>query len=79
VKLEIPPKAQGQTIEHGYGWHDGELYRRTHDRSTGTVSWYRADSNESADLISEHAYPAGTVGPRVWNWISCNEPDAEMD
>ena len=46
----VPPRNQGQAVEVSYAADEGYVYRRTHDRSTGDVSYERRDCE---DLIGD--------------------------
>lgn len=75
MMMSTPTTMQGQTVERSYGWADGSLYRRTLDRSDGSVSWAVAD-DESAAALADAGYGTGTEdhAPRVAEWTPCDEP-----
>jgi len=73
MMMIVPPECQGQTVESSYGWHEGSLYRRTEDRSDGSVWWARADSEES-DALPE-GWIAVNGAPPCIGWEPCRDPE----
>lgn len=73
MTMYISPRNQGQIVDVAYGWIEGVLYRRTHDRSDRTTVWHRARPEASAGVRED-----------VWNdapeldeslaWVACSEP-----
>lgn len=75
--MNTPRSEQGQVIVPSYGWVSGQYYMRAHDRSDGTVEWFRA---ENRDEIPDE-YNAGGYDdpPPVSTWISCEKPADDED
>lgn len=78
MKMTTPPENQGQIVEVSYGWQNGRLYQRVHDRSDRSTSWYVADRDE-ANALDESWHPINGE-PDVDTWTPCAEPrDGEDD
>jgi hypothetical protein len=73
MMLIVPPENQGQIVEVAYGWHEGRLYRRTHDRSDRTTCWEVADEDEAADL--DETWDPVNGAPAVKTWSDCQDPE----
>ena len=74
MKLYTPPSHQGQMVERSWGWHEGDLYRRTYDASDRTTIWHRADEESAADLAERWSFDRID---EVQEWIPCGDPDPE--
>lgn len=62
-------------VQVSYGWHEGDMYRRTFDQADRSVVWHRADDASSARLAEQGYTPGGAVyGPEVETWTVCEEP-----
>lgn len=74
MRMGTPGVEQGQMVERSYGWRDGALYMRVHDRSDRSTQWYVADE-DSANALPE-GYDAGGEShpPEVAEWTPCSEP-----
>lgn len=71
MKMYTRPIDQGQMVEVSYGYSsDGYAYRRTTDRSDGSVSWEcgELDWEREPEGIDENR------SPRVVGWEPCAEP-----
>jgi len=71
MKMYVRPVDQGQIIEVSYGYDsDGNAYRRTNDRSDGSVTWERGELDWDRE-------PEGTDQnhvPCVVAWEPCEPP-----
>ncbi len=78
MKLGTPRSEQGQMVERSYGWHEGALYMRVHDRSDGEVAWYVADEESAADLPEGYDPGGENEPPSVETWTPCREPAVRL-
>ena len=71
MKFHVPPANQGQIVEVAYGQTDGIVYRRTTDRSDGSVSYEcaTADDNDEGD------YWNGEPADVDSDWTECSQPE----
>lgn len=76
MQMATPKAMQGtDIIQISYGWHNGDLYRRTFDQSDRSARWYRADEASAARLFGKSYEPGGAVyAPDVETWEPCQEP-----
>jgi len=77
MKLGTPRSEQGQIVEYGYGWHEGNYYMRVFDRSDRSQMWYRASARDRDSLLKRE-YDAGGANfpPPVKYWMPCRPPSA---
>ena len=71
MKFYTRQQDQGQIVEVSYGYDcSGNAYRRTIDRSDGSVTWERGEldwDREPEGVDTEHV-------PCVVEWKPCKEP-----
>lgn len=78
MKLDTPAREQGQIVTRAYGWHGARFYRKTTDRSDGTVTWHYADDASTWALADTEYDPGGaTEPPKVKTWTKCQDPEPE--
>lgn len=71
MKLYTRRQDQGQIVEVSYGYSDGQAYRRIHDRSDRTTTWYCGDIDWDREPEHEdHDCEPCIVG----DWRPCAEP-----
>lgn len=72
LSMYVRPIDQGQIVEVSYGYdHEGGAYRRTLDRSDGSVEWDHGtldwDHEPEGDTDQNHV-------PCVESWEPCEDP-----
>lgn len=69
MKMYTRPVDQGQIVEVSYGYDEsGYAYRRTHDRSDGSIAWERGQidwDREPEETSNDHV-------PCVVAWNPCS-------
>ena len=56
-----------------YGWHDGDYYRRTYDRSDRSEAWARAE--DPSEVPDDYDAGGEDAPPQVSRWIACEDPE----
>lgn len=69
--MHIPPRLQGQMVEHSYGCDAEYIYHRTFDRSDRSDTWERVSIADVEDALGDDTSELNSWEP--WN----SEPPAE--
>jgi hypothetical protein len=56
IRIDVPQRNQGQIVEVGFGWDEGQLYRRVKNQNDGSILWYVAEEESEWE-------PGDTEGP----------------
>lgn len=71
MRWYMRPEDQGQMIEVSYAYDGaGNAYRRTHDRSDGSISYEVGELDWECEPIGE---PSPDHEPQVIAWFVCGE------